>query len=287
MMDRARADWPGTSATERDIEMRHWQGIAAGVLLSGLLAAPASHAARPAPPDPTEDRLMITAGFLNGHPDLRFRLLGLEKHKAGDLPNAFRFYQYAAQYADKPSQGMVAEMLWNGQGVTADKALAYAWMDLAAERGYEGFVGLRERYWAALDESERSRAIEEGKALYARYGDDVAKPRIAAVLRRERSRVTGSRTGFTGSLRIIVPGAAGPEEIDGSRFYDERYWDPAQYQAWHDSVWMKPRIATVDVGEAQSVPVPAPSRIPEVRPAQDLPEPATDEMPRVDGGNPG
>jgi hypothetical protein len=27
--------------------------------------------------DPTQDALMISAGFLNGHPDLRFRLLAL------------------------------------------------------------------------------------------------------------------------------------------------------------------------------------------------------------------
>src|SRR5690606_38552198 len=65
------------------------------------------------PPDPTQDSLMITAGFLNGHPDLRFRLLALEKRQAGKLDDAFRFFQRAAYYADKPSQGMVAEMLWN------------------------------------------------------------------------------------------------------------------------------------------------------------------------------
>lgn len=266
--------------------MKHPQWKATGVLLAGLLASSMTFAASPAPPDPTQDRLMMTAGFLNGHPDLRFRLLGLEKHKAGNREDAFRFFQYAAQYADKPSQAMVAEMLWNGNGTVQDRALAYAWMDLAAERGYEGFVELRERYWAQLDETERARSIREGEALYARYGDAAAQPRLAAVLRRERRGTTGSRTGFTGNLRILVMGPAGPEEIDGSKFYDERYWDPAKYQAWHDSVWMKPRIATVDVGSVQQVKAVDPaSRIPEVTPVQDVPEPdAGDEMPTLETG---
>lgn len=261
--------------------MNYKQWMATCALLAGLLGAPTVLCAATPPPDPSEDQLMITAGFLNGHPDLRFRLLALEKHKAGKREDAFRFFQYAAQYADKPSQAMVAEMLWNGDGTPVDRARAYAWMDLAAERGYLGFIGLRERYWKELSDAERARAITEGEAIYARYGDAAAKPRIAAVLRRERKGTTGSRTGATGSLRILVPGPAGPQEIDGSKFYDDRYWDPVKYQAWHDAMWMKPRIGKVDVGGVEQVAPGQPgSRIPETAPVQDLPEPdAGSEMP--------
>ncbi|MGG6342691.1 hypothetical protein ACQ5SA_05525 [Stenotrophomonas indicatrix] len=266
--------------------MRYPQWLATGALLAGLLVSSTSLAQDPAAPDPTQDKLMITAGFLNGHPDLRFRLLALEKYKAGKRADALRFFQYASQYADKPSQAMVAEMLWNGDGTTQDRALAYAWMDLAAERGYGGFLELRERYWNQLAPEERERALNEGEAIYARYGDAAAQPRIATVLRRERRAATGSRTGFTGNLRIIVPGPAGPQEIDGSKFYDERYWDPERYQAWHDSVWKKPRIASVDVGDVQQLQKDAKgSRIPEVKPLQDVPEPdAGNEMPTLQDG---
>lgn len=232
------------------------------------------------PADPTTDPLLITAGFLSGHPDLRFRLLGMEKRTAGDFDAAFKFFQRAAFYADKPSQAMVAEMLWNGSGTPADRAQAYAWMDLAAERGYEGFLDLRERYWAALTAQERERAVAEGEAIYARFGDAAAKPRIATALRRERRNVTGSRTGFTGNLRISVPGPAGSEEIDGSKFYDERYWDPEKYQQWHDSVWAKPRVARVDVGDVSQVKpeTERKTRIPEVAPQVDAPEPQTEDL---------
>lgn len=258
--------------------------IAFSILLLAFTGVATAQAGT-APADPTEDQLMITAGFLNGHPDLRFRLLGLEKHKAGDREKAFRHFQFASFYGDKPSQGMVAEMLWTGVGTPQNRPLAYAWMDLAAERGYEGFVGLRERYWNELSESERTQAVSLGQDVYARYADAAALPRMATKLRRERRALTGSRTGFAGNLKIIVPTASGTTQIDGSKFYDDRYWDPDKYQAWQDSVWMKPRIGTVNVGSAQQLPQDSnPNRIPVAAPLLDLPEPdAGDEMPRVDG----
>jgi len=223
---------------------------------------------------------MLEAGFLSWHPDLRFRLRGLEAMKEREFEDAIKFFQRAAFYADKPSQGMVAEMYWTGQGVPKNPVLAYAWMDLAAERGYVGFLGLRERYWNALDSGQRVRAVEEGQTLYARYGDAAARPRIAAQLRRGRSQTTGSRTGFAGNVQIIVPGPGdSSRSIDGTKFYDERYWDPAQYQQWHDSIWSKPKVGRVDVGEIEQVQ----SRVPVTQPEENAPEP---EIPSLEDGSP-
>ena len=251
--------------------------IMLGIFLVTATALAQKSSASASPPDPTKDALMLSAGFLTAHPDLRYRLLGLEEMKQGEHEDAFRFFQRAAFYADKPSQGMVAEMLWNGQGVERNPSLAYAWMDLAAERGYAGFLGLRERYWNALTPEQRTQALEEGKAVYAKYGDAAAQPRLATVLRREQRTMTGSRTGFTGNLQIYIPGPGGFEQIDGSKFYDERYWDPQQYQAWHDSIWMKPRVGRVSVGEMEQVregEKPS-SRIPMTAPQTEVVEPAT------------
>ena len=255
--------------------------VVLGLLLATATPAMAAPPARTAPPpDPTEDPVMLTAGFLSAHPDLRYRLLGLEKFKQHKYEDALKFFQRAGFYADKPSQGMVAEMLWDGRGAPQDRALAYAWMDLAAERGYTGFLGLRERYWNALSETERQRALEEGQSLYAKYGDAAATPRIDTILRRERKRMTGSRTGFTGNLKIYVPGPGGYQSIDGSKFYDERYWDPAQYRQWHDAIWARPRVGRVDVGEIEHVGgKPLESRVPVVTPRIDAEEPDAPEVP--------
>lgn len=235
--------------------------------LSALLVLAASIAiARqaPAPPDPTQDPLMLTGGFLTWHPDLRFRLLGMESVKQGDQEKAFQAFQRASFYGDKPAQGMVAEMYWTGQGTARDPVLAYAWMDLAAERGYRGFLGLRERYWNDLDAAQRAQAIEHGQAIYARYGDAAALPRIAAQLRRGRSKAVGSRTGFAGNAKILVPGPGGFESIDATRFYDPRYWDPKQYQQWHDSIWSEPRVGRVEIGEMKQMDSRIPATDPEV-----------------------
>lgn len=225
--------------------------------------------------DPTSDQLMMSAGFLSGHPDLRFRLLGLDEIKQGKHEDALRFFKRASFYGDKPSQGMVAELLWNGQGAVQNRAAAYAWIDLAAERGYVGFLSIRERYWESLTETERAEALRIGQDVYAQYGDAAAQPRLDAVLRRERRSSTGSRTGFVGSLQIYIPGPAGYMQIDGSKFYDPQYWDPKQYRTWQDSIWKEPRMGKVSVGDVEKVSTSAPSRVPETAPIKNAKEPET------------
>lgn len=229
------------------------------------------------PPDPTADSLMITAGFLTHHPDMKYRLLGMDAYDKKNYEDALRFFRRASFFADKPSQGMVAEMLWKGEGVARDPALAYAWMDLASERGYAGFMGLRERYWNELNAAERQRALSEGEAIYARYGDAAAKPRYETQLRRGRAQITGSRTGMTGNLQIIIPGPSGEQSIDGSKFYDERYWDPKKYWSYTDQMWAKPRIGRVEVGGVEQVdaaePPKAESRVRQIAPEVDAVEP--------------
>ena len=65
----------------------------------------------------------------------------------------------------------------------ADRALAHAWMVVAAERGYPMFVELRDRFAAGLTAEQRQRSQGIQQELMAEYGDAVAKPRIAEVLR--------------------------------------------------------------------------------------------------------
>lgn len=227
------------------------------LLLSLLASAASAQAAEPRPiAGPTAEQ--VEAGFLTGHPDLRHRQRGMDLYQRGRYAEAMRSFQRAASYADKASQAMLAEMLWTGTGVAADRPMAYVWIDLAAERGYPGLVVIRERYWNALDETERTIARRDGPALQARYHDGVAKPRLAAVLRRTRGQMTGSRTGYTGNpLRIISPSGFGEATIDGNQFFDDRYWDPAQYQAWHDEIWTRPVQGRVEVGSATRQPEPA------------------------------
>ena len=201
------------------------------------------------------DDALITAseGFLGEHPDLRWRWRGLRAYREGNFEEALGYFRRAARYADKPSQGMVAEMLWKGQGTPVDRPLAYAWMDLAAERHYPVMLINRERYWAAMSEAERQQALVIGESVYEEFGDDVAKERLESVLRRARRNVTGSRTGFVGALQIEIPTPAGPMVIDGASYYAEKFWEPEQYWSWQDQDWKVPPKGRVDIGSVQEV----------------------------------
>jgi hypothetical protein len=197
--------------------------------------------------------VMQSQGFLSAHPDLWNRVLGLEAYAEGDMEKALMHFRKAARYADKPAQGMVAEMLWKGEGTARDPALAYAWMDLAAERGYPTMLVNREKYWKALDADQRADALARGEAVFAEYGDAVAKPRLESMLRRGLMASTGSRLGPVGrSLTITVAGPGGETTIDGSQYYADKFWQPEQYWTWQDAEWETLPRGRVDIGPLES-----------------------------------
>lgn len=230
--------------------------------------------------DLADDPRAVSAGFFNYHPDLQYRSYGTEAYAKKDYARALTLFRRAAFFADKPSQAMIAEMHARGEGVERDMALAYAWMDLAAERGYVDFIGLRERYWAALDEAGRARALEEGQALYAKYGDAAAKPRFATQLRRGSKEIVGSRTGFASNVKIKIPGPAGEQTLDGTKFKDISYWDADKYWKMQDRIWRNPSGKRVNVGDVEVVRTDrVESRVPKAEPQIDAPLPPVDEAP--------
>lgn len=216
------------------------------VLAFALACASPSSAADGAPDTVAPEALQ--SQFEKYHPDLRFRRMGLEAYDRDQHAEALRLFKKSAYYGDKASQGMVAQMLWKGEGDAADPALAYAWMDLAAERGYPTFVGLREHFWKQMDVATREDAVARGQAVYARYGDTVAKPRMESQLRRGRSKVTGSRTGHVGNLTILVPSATGWTRLRGEQIYDPRLWKEYEYWQWQDETWRASPRGVVEIG---------------------------------------
>ena len=204
---------------------------------------------------------LMTEGFLSAHPDLRWRREGLHAYANKNYAEALQYFLRASRYADKPAQAMIAEMYWKGIGVPQDRELGYAWMDLAAERFYSNFVILREQYWGTMSEAERHAAIERGQPLLAEYGDDAAKPRMAKILRKQRS-ITGSRVGFVGNLEIIPftgPNAGTGMSIRGDEYYAPKFWQADKYFEWQDQVWDAPdaRKGRVEVGDVEQAGKPA------------------------------
>lgn len=202
--------------------------------------------------DREDQKVMSSETFLDAHPDIKFRTEGWVAYEAGRYEDALANFRRAAGYADKLSQAMLAEMSWHGRGTPVDRAIAYAWADLAAERGYPQFVALREQYWADLTEAQRARAIEEGRDLLATYGDAVARERMADHLRRARRYMISGRP--RRDALVVIPGENGRELwIRGWDFYAAKFWEPNHYEAWVDARWAPLPSGTVDVLDLEVV----------------------------------
>lgn len=239
--------------------MRRRLGQGAGFAVIGLLCAALSlHAvaadAKKDGIDRREQRVLSTRTFLNAHPDMKYRQEGWEAYQAGDHVLAMEHFRKASRYADKASQAMVAEMLWKGLGVPADPSMAYAWADLAAERGYPQFIRLREQYWRDLDAAQRERAVRDGQVLLAEYADAAARPRMAEFMKKARQRMRRTARSVSAPKEVRVPDQfGGMMRIPAHQFYDSQFWDPKEYQAWQDAVWKDMPQGKVDVGDVQQV----------------------------------
>lgn len=205
-------------------------------------------------------RITKSQGFVSARRDLFHREQGIRHLNDGHYAAAAEAFRNASRYADKISQAAYAELLWEGHGMAQDRALAYAWMDLAAERGSRPLLAKRELYWEALSEPERARALDIGKAVYDEYGDDVAQPRQEREMQRARRNVTGSRLGaVSGSLRIIPASEIMGNDwtrsiqamggISGHEYYADHYWVPEEHWKRQDDELERGLIPRVRVGE--------------------------------------
>lgn len=244
--------------------VRPWIALAlAGAVVAAQAAQPQPMAGRSAAMGIIADNGVraefLTEDFLSAHPDLRWRREALAAYQEQYYARALKLFKRAASFSDKPSQAAIAEMYWTGTGMSADRPMAYAWSDLAAERLSPGLVAVRERYWRELNASERTSAIERGQALLAEYGDDVAKPRLGRVLRRNSGKMTGSRLGVIGNLQILprrAPRAGNGMTFRGDEYYASKYWEPDEYFQLQNAAWGGPPPATgkVKVGEPEAAP---------------------------------
>lgn len=198
-----------------------------------------------------------------GHPNELFRIYAAEAAAGGDWADAVRLFTIAAGYADKYSQHRLSQLHWHGVGAPADRALGYVWADLAAERGYEQFLAIREKMWTQLTADEQKRVTQIGQEYYNKYGDPSAKKRFAMELGKAKRHTTGSHTGFVGNLAIVSPGAGmdmfnSVGGVDLSQLYEKSRWDAQAYWKVEDVLW---RQGNVELGPVEKA-TPAPGGTP-------------------------
>ncbi len=246
-------------------------GIAGAVLLLHGMAL----AQQPAMSDSAMRRVgaaladMQTRPFIEAHPDLRFRYLGMQAYHEGRKREAMEHFLLAARYADKTSQALISLMYWTGDGVALDRPRGYAWMDLAASRGYVELKRQRDMYWNALNEPEREQAATLRRSLDADYGDAGGTRRMTLELGSVRSAVTGSHLGWAGNGVVMfadpasraasgenvanLVGRSGAMGTDLGQLYDTVRLDTTQYQELKDLQWQVQMQGRVDVGPLQPV----------------------------------
>lgn len=236
--------------------------------LASLMAVAPSSLASEVPPHAAglsgEDVVIVsTESFLASHPDQHYRLKAQGALHEGDPASARRYFTRASRYADKLSQAMLAQMLWEGSGGEADRALAYVWMDLAAERSTPLLIAERERFWNALDPGERQRALAMGKAIFDEYADDVAQPRLEREMRKAQLATVGSRiVQRSGKMDVCIGQVwitsnhqfVCSVQVNAHRYYQPRFWEPARYWAWQNQVLdITTSLPGVEVGTPTSI----------------------------------
>jgi hypothetical protein len=204
---------------------------------------------------------VLTDGFLEAHLDLFYRKAGIAADRRGDFAAARKQYQLAARYADKPSQARLGEMYWDGQGGSTDRVMGFLWMALAAERSYEAFQARKMEYWNQLTTEERKRAVSMDQKMLNEYGDAVAKPRQAKVMRREALRGTGGLLGYSKGSALSINTPRGGS-IDPQVFYAKEFWEPEAYWQMQDYVWDGRTPGRVDIGEVQDLGTQPPASTP-------------------------
>lgn len=187
------------------------------------------------------------------HYDQVFRWRAMAAFEQGDVASAIRNFERAARYADKPSQFALGVIHMKGDGVPRDRALAFAWLDVAAERGYEEIVEQRDLLWAQMTDGERAAGKFLSARLFKTYGDDKAKPRhrsktLAALQHslgksksvRDDVIVTDMMNCSAGLVDLTRGNACSERDFFASRFDPDRYWRV------QDAAWGRGGI--VDVG---------------------------------------
>jgi len=99
--------------------------------------------------------------------------------------SAREMFELAAGWGSKSAQSVLGVVLFNGEGIRADRALGLAWLALAAERE-NGFR--RGVLASALQQATPGEKAEADRLLHAmrqKYGDEVAAARADRRYRRE------------------------------------------------------------------------------------------------------
>lgn len=156
-------------------------GLLAATLAGGLMLQPAWAESPSATTSGHAAAVQVSTNIIKGRPDINAQRTGSRAYLEKDYAAALHAYKTGAKYGDKLSQLAIGLMYLNGDGITADPATAWAWLDLAASHGEASYVATRDRVWAGLDAQQRSAAQADRDGLARTYADRLTAARLHSV----------------------------------------------------------------------------------------------------------
>lgn len=154
-------------------------------------------------------------------PDRKNLLQGAHALKKGYAKDAVSNFEDAARYGNKDAQRTLGMMYIQGTGVDMDWPQGHAWLKLAASHADPRAVSARDQVFAQLKPEELAQAEKWFADIKREYGDVAAVERREAWVRKEKRKITGSRTGSSAAVRIEVADASGYSwQVAGSKYFE-------------------------------------------------------------------
>ncbi len=175
-------------------------------------------------------QISIATGQSVHNPGVRLFHEATGLYQAEHYSRAFEKYEKSSSWGNKLSQFNIGTMYYNGIGRSQDRARAWAWIALSAERGYPQLVAARQEIRSELDQADRRRAerIYQSELLPA-YGDEKVLPRVRRYMDRRYRSATGSRRGGAPGSNSLLIHPRNDLKSSGEVYYDESDWSVDQW----------------------------------------------------------
>ena len=121
-----------------------------------------------------------------------------------NLPEAIKYYTYAASQSYAPSQYVLGTMYINGDGVTRDFFKGYAWISFAANQEFKPAIEIQKKLEDNMTLSDVDKARREMLVIQRETVNQVESPLKNAALR-------------NGSVVVANPGAGNGKGSDSNR----------------------------------------------------------------------
>jgi len=128
-------------------------------------------------------------------PDKLFMQEAIRAYRKGYHKDAFMFFKKASALGNSLSQRYIGLMYVNALGVEKDLVKGYSWLKLASHDKSKKNRALEQQVFNLLSEEQKQQALIEYQLINDDYGVIAALTRRDKWVRKQKMKMTGSRTG--------------------------------------------------------------------------------------------